>query len=466
MRDRQAENGPRVEFLLSKAAGDFISKELKLPADKAVRTTEILYSAQLNLERELKEHIVMGTFGVIKETAANHLRSLLDNPAIPPPVIKKKAETICHLIGEMVADDPYQQLGRYQEDIDSTKFFTGVVEQIIDSFRPLLEDQGLCPEGLTEVKLRQDLMACIDPELLPKTMPTAPDSSPNQLVEQQTQNEVQQQQMAMVQKELLSDVEKATRKGTIHWNWSTEHNVSDRAFYRLVPPKHLKADQLPVFEVSKDNVKTSEAKYQAPFISLKKAFAAEPTLSEFSDIFDIQASYNFLPLEGHALSDSGLTEVHNTPFEKQQLRVQFLLVCKDRATGKSQIRMISQADFGFFYEQIGKERADGKAREVEVTLYHLTLKTLQSNSKAILDKVKDPVDAEVRRQIVQAKFFNGESSYNKEEQKLLRAWIDEKGPERMRRLFEEHILKYKEDKRQEYNRSVLYTMLYGMIATQ
>ncbi len=461
MRDRQAENAPRVEFLLSKDAREFIIKEQKLPADATVGTAEILRCAQLNLDRQLDEQIVMATFGMIKEVAANHLRSLLDNPDIPPPVIKDKAQSIRHLIGEMEADDPYQQLGRYQEDISSKIFFEGIVEQTIDSLRPLLGDKELCPVGLTEAILRQQLQACMDLTLLPETMPSAPNSSPNQLIEQQSQNEVQQQQqqMAMVQKELMSDVEKTTRAGTIHWNWDTTHKVSDRAFYRLVPPKHLKREELPVLKVL-NGMNTPLANSQAPFLSLKKALTAEPTLHEFADIFDIQASYNFLPMEGHTLNDSGISEVHNTPFERQQLLVQHMLICKDRAKGKTQVRLISNADFGFFYEQLGKERSEGKAREVEVTLYHLSLKVVQSNSSAIVSGAKDPVDSEVRRQIVQAKFFNGESSYNREEQKLLKAWIAEKGSERMRRLFEEHILKYKEDKRKEYNNSILHTLLF------
>ena len=38
---------------------------------------------------------------------------------------------------------------------------------------------------------------------------------------------------------------------------------------------------------------------------------------------------------------------------------------------------------------------------------------------------------------------------------MLAAWIEEKGSERMQRLYEEHILRHKPEKAEEYGNSVL-----------
>lgn len=59
------------------------------------------------------------------------------------------------------------------------------------------------------------------------------------------------------------------------------------------------------------------------------------------------------------------------------------------------------------------------------------------------------------RKVVQAKFFNGETFYKKEEIPLLRKWIKEKGAARLRELFVNHILKFKEESREAFSKSIL-----------
>ncbi len=463
MRDRQAESAPRVEFILSGQARDYITKELQVPENSAVGTAEILRCMQLNQERELETQMVMATFGMIKEATVHYLRSLLNDSTIPPEKIKNKADIIYQFIGEQVKEDPYEQFGRYQESISSQDFFKTIVDQAVVHFKPILQDNELCPKGLTEVSLRQELEACVNLALLPETMTADADNSPDQLVEhqnqqeQQNQNEVQQQQMSQVQKELIGDLEGANRKGAIHWNWMSYQPTYSAKFFRTMSLQELKNEELPSIDWVWYG--RPKADSQAPFLSIAEVFAAEPGLNEFADIFDIEASYNFLPVEGHRREGTNIVNVHNTPFEKQQLRSQQVLICKDLLTGKTQVSLISQADTGFFCDQLSKDRQKNDKREVDVTVYHYTLKVLQSNDKVIAGEVKDVITPDVRQKIVQAKFFNGEISYSKEEQKYLKAWITDKGAGRMRRLFEEHILKYKKDKSEDYHNSLLQRLL-------
>ena len=123
-------------------------------------------------------------------------------------------------------------------------------------------------------------------------------------------------------------------------------------------------------------------------------------------------------------------EVHNVPFDKGQLNVRNLLICKNTQTGESQIRMISQADAGFFFSKLKEERDANKPHEIDVTLYNLTLGAIQSNVSTNVDE-KELIDDTVRKKIVEAKFFNGESLYTPEEMDSLKAWILEKGAEKM-----------------------------------
>ena len=133
------------------------------------------------------------------------------------------------------------------------------------------------------------------------------------------------------------------------------------------------------------------------------------------------------------------------------------MICKDKESGEEQIRLLSQADAAFFYFKLPEKPIEGADKqELEVTLYNMTLKVIQSNNEGIASGNQDVIDETVLKKIVQAKFFNGESIYSKEESQHLAAWIQKKGAERMERLFTQHILPNKpEDKQKEYPGSPL-----------
>ena len=63
------------------------------------------------------------------------------------------------------------------------------------------------------------------------------------------------------------------------------------------------------------------------------------------------------------------------------------------------------------------------------------------------------------KKVVQAKFFNGETSYKQEELPILQELIKEKGAKRLRQLFVEHILKFKEESRSAFPNSILDKLL-------
>lgn len=453
MRDRQAELGERVEFIVGPEDKKFIEKELHLPEKNQLSTADCLRLTQINQERELKEQLLMACFGRIKQVANSYLQKQLLDPSLPPEGIWEQRIQIRQLLGEVMEDNPFEAFGSFKE-LEATKvFFEGVITDMVDKMMPLL--------GKSSESLRQQLWDCIDLDFLPKELAASAKHAPEQLVEQQSQQQAQQERMAMVQKETISDQVSSNKLGPLHWNWDAGVKSYKRSYYQLKPSKHLLNSSLP-YKI--EEVPVSEG--QIPLLSVKDIFTEFSTLKEFADIFDIEATYNFLPIVANVLEASRYTTITKSPFKKGQLIVQNLLICKDRETGDVQIRMISQAEQGFFYDKLAADRAEAPEgpeasdkREIDVTLYNLTLGVTQSNSRTIAEGKEEVLNEATLKKIVQAKFFNGDSIYNRREQALLATWVTEKGAERMKRLFCNHILPNKDEtKRNEFTGSFLSTL--------
>lgn len=467
MRDRDSALGKRVEFLVSPETIAFIQSELKelFEFSTKITTRHILRTAEIVQERELSDQLLMGTFGQVKETIHHHLRNLQSDPKIPPQAIKQKANEIIELIGDTVKDSPWNQLGSHHTTEKRT-FFQNLIDTTIEKMTPLMN------KIVTKEALEKELWKCIDLDLLPDQIASAAKFAPEQLMEQEGQRQLQQERMAMVQKELLIDQETAKHGGPLNWNWSTttDQQTFRRSYFRTITPSAFKTERLPTIC---NNSGSTDSYGISPCFKIADIFKNSSTYREFSDIFDIETTYNFLPIRANIQNPKSLEmkEIKKGPFEKGQLDLKSVLICKDKKTGEVQVRLISQADTGFFFTKLKQDYHSSQLpqHEVDVTLYNLSLGAIQSNSAAIISGKEPLIDREVLRKIVQAKFFNGESFYTPEETELLNDWIMEKGVERMERLFVHHILPQKrKEKINEYSDStldMLFSKFYNEVQT-
>jgi hypothetical protein len=87
------------------------------------------------------------------------------------------------------------------------------------------------------------------------------------------------------------------------------------------------------------------------------------------------------------------------------------------------------------FQKILKDNDIG--RETSIYNFELGLHAQGKRPIASEELQKDPVFI---RLVVQAKFFNGETHYTQKEIQVLESWIQEKGSERMYKLFYDHIL--------------------------
>ena len=465
MRDRQAAEGKRVSLALPPETAQFIRKTLKLPKEAPITTTEVLRCVELNQEHELNEQLLMAALGGMREVLKSHLKSLLQNSNILPSTLRHKAKEIQALIGDEAVDEPYELLGRFREDRNTELVFKPIVDEAVSRLAPLISELGV-----KEDTLRQELINCIDFKLLPKTMPLASTQRPDQFVEQQSQQQSQQERLAMQQKD-QETVKKPIDLdfGSLHWNFLHPESINSRAFYRTLKPADMADEELPVVEIDDYDTRHLEKRplytqneTQTPFFAVSEVFAMDKELQKYANVFDIETSYNVMPVKSRVYDmqnwHSGKyysTAKHRfDPLGKNHPAPKFLLICRDSQTEAEQVRLLSQADEGFFF---GHLHPDEK-REVDVTLYSLDLKVLQSNVPSILEGKENPVKGGVLDKIVQAKFLNGESLYAKAECDYLRKWIKEKGVARMKELFVNQILPSREGKKKEYENSPLHNI--------
>lgn len=195
-------------------------------------------------------------------------------------------------------------------------------------------------------------------------------------------------------------------------------------------------------DLSRKSYEPNKLLYTLNRIDLSKGFKETQGLESYADIFDpgLLADLNFMPIP-EEIDD--YYKVPNGPpfglfneFQKP--------VCALRIFSEDEVVMVDQSD-AFSYS----ENRD--------TIFDLNLGLYRGEAPNFLNSDK------FMRLVVQAKFFNGETHYKKEEIPLLQEWIKNKGAERMRKLFVNHILKFKDNSRAEFPGSVLDKALKAQV---
>jgi hypothetical protein len=493
MRDRKAGDGPRVEFVLTPEAAELIGKELNLPKNSPVGTAQVMRCFQHYQEKELEEQLVMASLGKMQNVLNQHLKRLQRNPAIRPETIRNYAKEILPLIGEETSDAPYELLGRWRESGDKEKVISALIEEAVKKFEPLLAIQEFSEKGfggLTAAALRKELTDCIDLKLLPQKMSLASKTHPEQLSEQQsqmqTQQQSQQQRMAQKEQSTATRDKDVPKYGALRWNFRDNFgDIDDPLFYdfrrayhdnRNRPSLDLEREELPNFkyreEYASEQVSENEPIYpesdrQTPFFWVSDVLGSFQ--QEYAQIFDIATSYNVMPEKCNILAKDKYDKISTKEgsfsfYDCFSTEPRNLLITKHDSFGETTVKatLLSHTDAGYFFKRLAELPKDRK-RQMDVTLYHLDLKVLQSNSPDILSGKENILNERTLSLIVQAKFLNGESLYSKAEAEHLRSWIQKKGHKQMHALFEEILRVTK--KKDEYYDSTL-SRIFAELAEQ
>lgn len=149
------------------------------------------------------------------------------------------------------------------------------------------------------------------------------------------------------------------------------------------------------------------------------------------------------------------------PFNFYQKETDYALAIEDTATGQLQLLMLDGNEAKYFKEKLTQDLSSQATHSVHLSLYHFDSQSIIHGKQAI-DPSRFKLDSDLLQLIVQAKFFRGDVSYNKEELPILKAWLEKSDVGLLEKLFTEQILEWKQESRIRYpgsNLDKLFTNL-------
>lgn len=197
-------------------------------------------------------------------------------------------------------------------------------------------------------------------------------------------------------------------------------------------------------------------------VGVQEILSEDPSLKMHPKVFDpgLTASLNFMPV----YSPSHFKEVFYKPFDEHQDWSDYILIIEDKTTNRFQLMMLNQMDVKDISQHLRSEakKPHQGQRDVKICVYHLNTGIYQQGSDRFSsrDLEKDP---QFLRLKTQAKFFNGMIDYTEAELPFLREWIEKMGPDSMHELFNNHILQWKADTRDQYSKSSLEKLFSELI---
>lgn len=424
---RGLDKSQKVAFVMSQEVQSIIRNQLNLPLDKKIVFDDILRFAILNQARQqgrdnfkafrqelwnIPQKILLDALLSKKlgkddvNKAYEHLRSTWIKPACKPT-------------GEL-----YGTLMREKENVaimtDESQRCIDFIQKLFHAV-PALGNLGFSPESvIKEVHAVADHMK----GSLPKTLKVKGKGEDNEdddqtvEIEQQTQTEteLEQQELQYTEKVELGKIN--SRK--------------------LTPVTEITEDQLfkayKKYDPSNFGINTNGL----PVLQLDQYMQQDMELKPYSEAFKgIELTLNVLewPAKNPQIGDLQLLGPHRTP-------IHFLRILDDKVTILSQLDAAHAADL--------KDANDKKSK---AQFYNLTLGFIGSN--AVLTD-------EAKKKVVKIKFLDGESSFTKEEIKILKEWFQEQGASKMRKLYFEYITSGYPIKAEAYKDSSLHDLFTEM----
>ena len=160
---------------------------------------------------------------------------------------------------------------------------------------------------------------------------------------------------------------------------------------------------------------------ETPYFTLREYCRQDPLLKNYGDAFEgINLTLNVLewPVNDPLLSDLQLLGSHRIPYHYIEVMDDGSITILSQNEGVLKKPSAYNLSFGFY------------------------------------DTAR-PVTKDLLKKIVKVKFLNGESSYSKKEQEYLKIWFQEQGVEKMRKLYQKHILAGYPEKAAAYSNSHL-----------
>lgn len=448
---RDLDKNQIAELVVIPEVAELICKELNLPKERMIDFDLLLKFVEFNEKRELETQLPGNVLQKMGHVTENEVWKILVNPDTDLSKAVPATPQIEPLLCKTQVDRPYLNFGKKEESVATTQVLSEKMELESNVIRELGERAPLFQQ-LDAKDLRGKMEKALRKEILPETMFRPIRLNREQTVEIEQEMEKEQEVEVEHLKEMETELESQSRDRHPfnHWNWTgadREMTPTSRGFFapctfdEVMDRRHSPSiNPYTHFFVSTG---------LPPVLTLKEIFSHTKGLETYQDVFQIEATSNFLPINTGFWCSEGKERA--IPFEEKQLDVHHYLILHDRKSHEKRLLLISAGDAGYFYTKLAEEKKKGE-RDVDILLGEIHLGVLQSTHP---DLVKMHGEKDTLALITQGKFYNGELHYTAAEQSYLRQWFQEKGSERMERLFYQEILKYKPAQRKFFPNSTI-----------
>jgi hypothetical protein len=433
---RELDWGQRVDFVVAEEDQRIIAKTLSKATGQTVKTINLKELIQYLLYHEGDKQSDNNYRSLIHK-----ITGLLVNAVIETLTQEQlSAEEIVELIAKTkalyvleISENPYEEMGQVavlgeREDVMARtleRFFNSPQMQAFAEV-PVLKRRY----NIDQIKQAARDLVARNLSKLPARLSISPNYNRQVAVKIELQSQVKTEKETETQTKLKLNIRVRTYDPAIteprpNLPWSMERLFSKQTF---APALFAEVSNITANEVTGKGLMV---------VNYRDAFANDPSMEEFAGLVEGMGSLNLMPVY---LRDNAKQPIWR-PFGTYADSVRHYLIVQDKATGAVQVIDIDQEDAGqirLLLQEDSKKPWNG-TRDVRVVLYkHTSGVENQSSDRIDMDNVwKTP---QALRELVMSKFRNGEQQYQPEEIPVLKALIQEKGPEKMYALFYNYIL--------------------------
>lgn len=426
---------------------EFLHRETNRSLNDPLRLEDLLKYTWLKEQEKQKEHSVRALKFKLADVLIGPLLDQICDLGSPLPE-PKVLEEFFYL---KEPNDPWDLYGRMATSVPKKEY----AEQLMHHFLQKSWFQKL--SVYQQEALKAELQAIVEKELphLPDQI-SSPSATYGREVQTQVQVEAEQQKLTEVEQQkelekvLVENQPRYAPRGIISWEGTLEpadfipSEASHLAGVTLVQS----SDLLYPLQNFKDQGFT-------PVVRIQDALA----LHGIPSVFDpsLLASSTFMPLQKE-MSSQEVPVYPFTPLGKFQDGVREMLVIQDVKTEEFKLMLLSQNEAEQFEKRLSQERA-AVENGVRLALYQPGY-GLYAQGPDFLTAEQLKEHTQFQLLIAQAKLFNGDVSYAREEVRALEGWftdLKQKGQlHTVKDLFENQILAWKRISAREYPQSTLY----------
>lgn len=436
---RSLGRGQSVEFIISSEISQIIRDHLKLASDDIITLDHLILFALNNQSKQVGEDNPLARIQKLNNIVQKAVSDVMLTDTIPE---QAKRNLFVDLMDDFflisVEDLPFDQYGIPESLEDAEIILQETTSKFIKKVHDIIQKHPVLAQFINESSLAEKIREIDAKAIVPEKIARKASQSENLTVEKESEQKVEKQTTKQQEKEVFSISENDSKALAAYAKW--EKDIYDPTFFDNVET------QIPLHMHSRDTKTVI-----LPCISASDALLKQKELSSFSTLFDekLKVTPDLLATFADHYLKPNLFHNH------QKIALQYCVRINNE-TGEIELFMLSQFAFAQLKAKLAEEFSAQKSANslYSICIYDSELGIVQQGKEKMADAElqKNPIFMKL---LVQAKFFNGETHFNKEELPILNEWITEKNSHVAKALFLDHIIRFRDTCLAQYQSSVL-----------